>query len=167
MSWQSLADVFEYVQRTDGLTTADVIVLLALANYTDENGQNAYPSLITLQQITKLSRRKIQYTIRHLKARLLLSTTTQRGRQGYQRYALHLPHVLLKGAPHAPLPRKKGAPRAPLKVHVVHPDPVQRSHVPPEKLKAILASLGVSPDSRIYHLTLNGAETSNDNGEHG
>ena len=48
MSWQSLANVFEYVQRKKDLTSPEAFVLVAIANFTNEHGTNAYPSLATL-----------------------------------------------------------------------------------------------------------------------
>ena len=45
MSFQSLADVFAYVQTHDDLTTNEVAVLLAIAHHADRTGADAYPDL--------------------------------------------------------------------------------------------------------------------------
>ena len=109
MSFQSLADVFNYVQDAP-LTSSEVLVLLTIANYADRTGANAYPSLATLGTMTKLSRRKIQYTLRALEHKQVLTTTVQRGRTGRQTYRLQVPTCTLgKGAGRAPLEIVKGA----------------------------------------------------------
>jgi hypothetical protein len=166
MSWQSLADVFAYVQRTDDLTTAEVVVLLAIANHTNEYGTGAFPSRPLLMTLTKLSRTTLRCTIRSLEKRGVLTTMLWRGRRGRQVYTLHVPAASRKGTPTGPLASKKGTAGTPKKGRLPSPDPFTDNHVPPEKLKAILASLDVSPDSRIYQWTLNVSDEPNDNGDH-
>jgi hypothetical protein len=127
MSFQSLADVFDYVQTHDDLTTNEVVVLVAIAHHADRAGANAYPTLETLRTFTKLQRRTIQYALRRLEKDQVLKTTLTRGKPGKQTYELLLPHVpLSRGAPHAPhtsqevhhmhlIPSQE--------VHHMHPDP--------------------------------------------
>jgi hypothetical protein len=115
MSWQSLADVFEYVSTQDDLTSNDVLVLTTIAHHADQHGEHAYPSLPTIQRDTKLKRRTIQYALRRLEGtKKVLETVLQPGRRGRQTYRLLLPHVdISKGASPAPLDEKKGAGDAP------------------------------------------------------
>ncbi len=120
MSFQSLADVFAYVQSHD-LTSNEVLVLTAIAHHADRTGANAYPTLETLRTFTKLHRRAIQYALRRLEKAQVLTTTLTRGKPGKQTYALLLPHVpLSRGAPHAPHSSQE--------VHVVHRIPSQEVH---------------------------------------
>ena len=103
MSFQSLADVFDYVQTHDDLTTNEVVVLLAIAHHADQTGADAYPTLETLSTFTKLQRRTIQYALRRLEKDQVLKTTLTRGKPGKQTYELLLPHVpLSRDATHAP-----------------------------------------------------------------
>lgn len=132
MSWQSLADVFEYVQRTADLSTNEVVVLLALAHYANAQGANAFPSQRTLRTLTKLAERTLRYTLRKLEARGCLTAHVQRGRRGATHYSLKLPHVQLKGAPHAPYPTK-GAPHAPFEAKKGAPHAAEKGHhMPPD-----------------------------------
>src|SRR6266446_7385453 len=78
MSFQSLADVFAYVQSHD-LTSNEVLVLTAIAHHADRTGANAYPTLETLRTFTKLHRRAIQYALRRLEKAQVLTTTLTRG----------------------------------------------------------------------------------------
>jgi hypothetical protein len=84
MSFQSLTDVFAYVQSHDDLTTNEVVVLLAIAHHANQHGTNAYPTLETLRTFTKLQRRTIQYALRRLEKDQVLKTTLARGKPGKQ-----------------------------------------------------------------------------------
>jgi hypothetical protein len=55
MSFQSLADVFAYVQTHDDLTSSEVLVLTAIAHHADRTGGNAYPTQPTLEKFTNLA----------------------------------------------------------------------------------------------------------------
>jgi len=127
MSFQSLADVFDYVQTHDDLTTNEVVVLVAIAHHANQHGANAYPTLETLRTFTKLQRRTIQYALRRLEKDQVLKTTLTRGKPGKQTYELLLPHVpLSRGAPHAPLTSQEVHHMHLLpsqEVHHMHPDP--------------------------------------------
>ena len=124
MSFQSLADVFAYVQVSHEITSTEVLVLLAIAKHASPTGDQAYPTLATLQHCTKLARRTITYALRHLEAKRLIDITLVRGKQGRQTYTLLLPHVpLSKGAPDAPFALRngvKGASDDRVKVHQMH-----------------------------------------------
>src|SRR6266705_1554565 len=99
MSFQSLADVFAYVQTHDDLTSNEVLLLTAIAHHADRTGAHAYPTLPCLQQCTKLARRTIRYALRRLENRQVLKTVLTRGKPGKQTYELLLPHVpLSRGA---------------------------------------------------------------------
>jgi DNA-binding MarR family transcriptional regulator len=108
MSWQSLADVFEYVQRQADLSSADVLVLLALANFENANEGYSYPSLKALTTVTKLARRTLQYTLQRLEARRILRITRHTGRRHTPHYTLCLPKGIA-----VPQREKKGATIAP------------------------------------------------------
>ena len=95
MSFQSLADVFAYVQTHDDLTTNEVVVLLAIAHHANQHGASAYPTLETLGTFTKLARRTIRYTLRRLEEKQVLETVLTRGKPGKQTYELLLTHVPL------------------------------------------------------------------------
>jgi hypothetical protein len=148
MAFAIIADVFAHAQASPDLTSADVLVLLALANYADRDGHNARPSLQTLARTTKLSRRLLQYRLRALEQKGLVRTcAVQPGRAGYRAYAVCLPRPTEKdatsapcgsekGAPRAPFSQEKGAPPAPIppekgarddteKAQPLHPDPVR------------------------------------------
>lgn len=169
MSWQSLADVFAYVQQpTLTLTSTEKFVLLALANFADAHGANAYPSQQTLMTLTSLSERAVRRAIAALKRQGLLTTTLQRGRYGAQHYTLHLPAARAKGATQAPYPSPKGATQAALKGPHRPPDPVPKIQIPlpssflpfspptisQEEMERHLRFLGVSPGSTIYQAAL-------------
>ena len=55
MSLQSIADVLAYVQTRPDLPPTEVFVLLVIANYANQHGANAYPTLATLENITHLA----------------------------------------------------------------------------------------------------------------
>ena len=92
MSFQSLVDVFAYVQAHDELTSTEVSVLLALANHTDRKTGIAYPSLKTLHQTTKFSRRAIQYALRTLEEKNLLQAILEPSMHTSPTYRLLIPH---------------------------------------------------------------------------
>jgi hypothetical protein len=136
MSWQSLADVFAYVDTyvdtpQDKLTSKHVLVLHAIAQHTDQHGAGAYPTLPTLQRHTRLKRRTIQYALRDLEAnKQVLKTVLQPGRYGRQTYQLLLPHVdINKGAPPAPFDEVNDALPAPLE-HSKGAPPAQKGASP-------------------------------------
>jgi hypothetical protein len=95
MSFQSLADVFAYVQTHDNLTSSEVLVLTAIAHHTDRTGAQASPTQPTLEKNTKLTARAIRYTLRSLEGKKLLETKLTRGKPGRQTYRLLLPHVCI------------------------------------------------------------------------
>jgi hypothetical protein len=110
MSFQSLADVFDYVQNHPEVPPIQVLVLLAIANYANQHGANAYPTLDTLHKTTHLARRIIRYAVRGLEKENLIETELVRGRTGRQTYRLLVAHTpLKKGATDAPIPPLKGA----------------------------------------------------------
>ena len=82
MSLQSIADVLAYVQTHPDLPPTEVFVLLVIANYANQHGANAYPTLATLQQTTHLARRTIRYALRGLEDKKLIETELVRGRTG-------------------------------------------------------------------------------------
>jgi hypothetical protein len=185
MSWQSLADVFEYVQRAEDLSSSEVLVLLALANFFSAEGTNAYPSQHTLKRYTKLSIRTLRSTVRKLELRGVLITQVQRGRYGRTLYTLRLSHVNLKAATIAGLPQFKAAKsvvekRQPLPVDpgskIQHTSPLPSSFpfplgsdekpVPtdPTSLKGILARLGMEERDNIYQWALEPVAQHNGNG---
>lgn len=60
-----------------GLTSpTDALVLLAIAEYTSDETRIAWPSIRALMRRTRLDRRTVQRTLRHLEVRGLVSTTT-------------------------------------------------------------------------------------------
>jgi hypothetical protein len=110
MSLQSIADVLAYVQTHPDLSPTEVFVLLVIANYANQHGANAYPTLATLEKITHLARRTIRYALRGLEDKKLIETELVRGRTGRQTYRLLLSHApLKKGATVAPFEDGKGA----------------------------------------------------------
>ncbi len=114
MSLHSIADVLAYVQTHPEVPPTEVFVLMVIANYANEHGANAYPSLATLQKTTHLARRTIVYALRGLEKKQLIETELVRGRTGRQTYRLLLPHTpLKKGATDASLEEEKGARDAP------------------------------------------------------
>jgi DNA-binding transcriptional ArsR family regulator len=120
MSLQSIADVLTYVQTHPDLPPTEVFVLLVIANYANQHGANAYPTLATLQKTTHLSRRTIRYALRGLEEKKLVETELVRGRTGRQTYRLLVPHTpLRKGATVAPFNDGKGATDDTKKGHVL------------------------------------------------
>src|SRR6266508_4702955 len=110
MSLQSIADVIAHVQTHPNVSPTEVLVLLVIANYANQHGANAYPTLATLQKTTHLARRTIRYALRGLEDKHLVETALVRGRTGRQTYRLIVPHVpLKKGAGDAPYEDVKGA----------------------------------------------------------
>ena len=93
MSFQSLADVFAYVQTHDDLTSSEVLVLTAIAHHADRTGAHASPTQPTLEKHTKLTARGIRKILRRLEHKQLLKTELTRGKPGRQTYRLLLPHV--------------------------------------------------------------------------
>jgi hypothetical protein len=115
MSLQSIADVIAHVQDHPDVPPTQVLVLLVIANYADQHGANAYPTLDTIKKTTHLARRTIRYALRGLEQDSLIDTGLIRGRSGRQTYRLLVPHTpLKKGATDAPIPEKKGATDAPI-----------------------------------------------------
>lgn len=173
MSWQSLAEAFEYVQRTPALTTNEVVVLLAIANFSNAEGRNAFPSRRRLRAVTKLSENALRVTIRKLEGRGVISSRLQRGKKGYTEYILHLPRVKIKALPQSPfpfgkpLPERDGNPSQ----EWLSSDPVQRSKIPlpssfplssaqesaEKDMEKWLRCLGAEPGSHLW-MKLRGEE---------
>ena len=101
MSLESLLDVLTYVQEKDDLTGNEVLVLIAIANYTDKDGKGARASHTTLNRIVKLKGRALKYTVDRLVRRgLLAEMRITTGRGGYT-YDLLVPPI-------GPLHKKTG-----------------------------------------------------------
>jgi hypothetical protein len=64
VSWQAVEVVLKHSQSREGAR----LVLLALAYHADARGLNAFPSVHTLADECKLSRRQVQYNLRALEA---------------------------------------------------------------------------------------------------
>lgn len=89
-------------------------VLVALANYASENGQGAYPSIQTIQNITGLSRRSVQNSLALLLEMGLIREGNQAIVAAWGVRADRRPMVydvtIPRGAPDAPREAPRGAP---------------------------------------------------------
>jgi len=108
MSLESLLDVLTYVQDKNDLTSNEVLVLLAVGNYVDKQGENGRASIPTLMKITKLSKRTMQYYLDKLVRRALLKEERSAPRGGY------IYHLLIP--PVGPLHKTKSTDAAPAPV---------------------------------------------------
>lgn len=166
MSFQSLADAFAYVQACEDMTSNEVLVLLALANHVNKHQAVAYPSVASLQRVTKLSRRAIQYALRALEERNALQAILEPSRHGVTTYRLLIPRSChspeskrtidspkFTRAPHAP-PRAPGAPQP-----IIEPvKREKRAETDRKDLKEGLLRMGIGPGSFIWAYALNGHE---------
>lgn len=105
MSFQSLADVFTYVQSCDDIPTSEVVTLLALAHHKNSKTGACFPSIATLRKTTKLSRRGQQRALRRLEQRGVLATEFHPDHRSSS-YTLCLPDL-------APLPKQTSGIRTP------------------------------------------------------
>jgi hypothetical protein len=69
---------------------SDLLVLLAIADNAHDDGAGAWPSIDTLAFKTRLSRRNVQYVLKHLEALGELSVERGRGRKHVNSYAINV-----------------------------------------------------------------------------
>jgi DNA-binding MarR family transcriptional regulator len=79
----------------DRLNATDKAVMLVLANYADNNGNNCYPSIPTIAKKSCTSERSVQRSIKQLEALSYLHVDRGAGRRRSE-YKLTLPEHLLK-----------------------------------------------------------------------
>lgn len=84
MSVQALAWVLENSRATHGAR----LVLIAIANHANKDGEDAWPSVRTLAREARLSERQVQYAIRKLEKLGELTIFEGRGPKGCNRYAI-------------------------------------------------------------------------------
>jgi Helix-turn-helix domain len=86
MSIEVMTRVWKHSQAYGG----DILILLAIANYADENGR-AYPSIPTLAQRGRMSERNAQYCIQHLEALGELKVERNAGPHGCHLFQVTIP----------------------------------------------------------------------------
>lgn len=68
-----------------------LLLLLAIADFADDDGGNAFPSIATLAQKTRMSRRSVQLLVRKLAATGELHVRSAAGRKGVNVYEIRGP----------------------------------------------------------------------------
>lgn len=125
------------------------LVMLVLADHADENGES-YPSIRRIVEMTRATRRSVQYAIRDLeRAGLIRSVTGGRNRDGSgkrsSRYRIQLSQLTSMGATIAPIGGERAQPLHPmgatiaplraqplrLKGATIAPEPSLNRHIEP------------------------------------
>src|SRR5262245_46420845 len=90
MSIPSILDVIAYVESQDEITSAEVLVLTAIANRANPQGYT-YASLKTLQKYANITERTIRDALRRLESRGAIKTSRDSGHRT-STYELLIPH---------------------------------------------------------------------------
>ncbi len=85
--------VMSWVLRNSRATLGSRLVILALADYADENGGSCWPSVKTISNDTLLSVRQVQYALRHLEQLGEIAVEEQGGGRRSTRYRILMPEV--------------------------------------------------------------------------
>jgi len=102
MSVKVSAWVWEHSKTTGN----DRLLLLAIADCADDDGDNAWPSVDTLAEKATCSERTVQRRIQHLEEVGCLTVLRGAGRNGTHRYRVHMD----KGAMKPPKPKRASTP---------------------------------------------------------
>ena len=86
MSIRMMNDVWKYAPAKG----SELLLLLAIADFADDDGRNAWPSMSTLAKKTRLSERAVRYIIKELEERGLLEVKYNAGRKNTNRYVIIL-----------------------------------------------------------------------------
>lgn len=114
MSIKVMTDVWAYADCKG----SELLILLALADFSDDNGENIYPSMQTLAKKSRLSdkqaRRVVQNLVKLDLVEIIEAGGWQRGRNRSNSYRIKLETLLAVGTPKlgVPLshPREDGTP---------------------------------------------------------
>jgi DNA-binding transcriptional MocR family regulator len=94
MTWRLIRPIW----RLENVTASQRLVLLALASFTDERGENAYPSQSTLARMCCCSRSTVKRALVELIARGLIAPHGK-GRKGTIRYTIAVTHDVAHPGP--------------------------------------------------------------------
>jgi len=129
--------VMDHVWKFGKATNGDLLVLLAVADYANDNGE-AWPSVSTLAKKARLKERQTQYSLRRLVEAGELQIFANKGPKGCHIYRVILPAN--KGAENAgvqimrgALSDKGGAFCDTLGVHSSAPKPSENRHIEPSE----------------------------------
>jgi hypothetical protein len=86
MTWRLIGPIW----RLENVTASQRLVLLALASFTDKNGENSYPALGTLAKMCSCNKSTVHRAIKSLIARQVIQPTGK-GRKGTIRYRVNVP----------------------------------------------------------------------------
>jgi hypothetical protein len=78
---------------------AELMVMLALADWADDKGSNIYPSMETLAQKSRQCKRNLRYILKDLEARGFISIEENRGRNKTNRYQVNMQRLQVLTAP--------------------------------------------------------------------
>jgi hypothetical protein len=91
MSFYIIADAFAYIHDQADMPSHEKWTLVAIANFSHQDGSGAFPSLPTLQRLTSLSRSTLKRAIKGLEHRGALTRVIQRGAHGRTDYTITIP----------------------------------------------------------------------------
>jgi DNA-binding transcriptional MocR family regulator len=94
MTWRLIRPIW----RLENVTASQRLVLLALASFADERGENAYPSQATLSRMCCCSRSTVKRALVELIARGLIAPHGK-GRKGTIRYTIAVTHDVAHPGP--------------------------------------------------------------------
>lgn len=124
-----------------------LLVLLALADFSNDDGMNAYPSVATLAAKARLSAREVQYILRNLESQKLIVSSPRTGRSTI--YKVNVSELegcnVCRGASLAGVQSLRGGvqPASPPGVQPIagggcnplHPEPLENHHSEPPPIK--------------------------------
>lgn len=86
MSIRMMNDVWKYAPAKG----SELLLLLAIADFADDDGGNAWPSMATLAKKTRLGERNVRYIVKELEDRGILEVKYNKGRNNTNRYQIIL-----------------------------------------------------------------------------